>query len=93
MFTLLCALIAPIVIFAVSIPFTGRLSAKLRMAYILGGTAILLVGTPLAVYFSLYGGDQGGVTAFYLYVAVLVTYGVFSLLILTGQWFSKLKKR
>lgn len=41
---------------------------------------------PIAIYFAAYTSDQGGITAFYFQIAVIVVYLLFLSILLAATW-------
>jgi len=47
---------------------------------------LLMLLAPIAIYFAAYTGDQGGITAFYFQIAVIVVYLLFLNIFLAATW-------
>ncbi|WP_417616079.1 hypothetical protein [Oceanisphaera sp.] len=78
----LLLLLAPVVFFLFSLPVSGRLRPSLRLIYRLLGGMLVFIGSAASLYFAAYSGDQGGITAFYLQIAVIMAYALLSLLVI-----------
>jgi hypothetical protein len=76
-------LLAPIVIFLMSLPFSSRLQPRLSLLYRIVGAIIVFAGSSTSLYFAFYSGDQGGIAAFYFQIVVLLVYVMFSIVLLT----------
>lgn len=86
-------LILPIVVYIVSVPFTGRLNKRLRYIYIIGGGVIVFVGSSISIYFAMYTGDQGGIGAYIFQLFVISAFVLFTFCLVTLHWFSKKRKK
>ncbi|WP_107852696.1 hypothetical protein [Oceanimonas marisflavi] len=75
-------LFAPVLIFLLSLPASGRLRPCLRLIYRLVGGILVVGGNGASIYFAAYSGDQGGITAFYLQITVIISYALLSVLLL-----------
>lgn len=47
---------------------------------------LLMLLAPIAIYFAAYTSDQGGITAFYFQIAVIVVYLLFLSILLAATW-------
>lgn len=60
---------------------SSRLKPQLRWLYRIVGGTIVIVGSNFSLYLAAYTGDQGGIGAFFLQMAVIVAYVLFSVLL------------
>jgi hypothetical protein len=81
-------LIAPVVIFLVTLPAAKRLRPPLRWLYRLAGGGVVLGGSAFSFYLSAYTGDQGGIGAYFFQIAVIGVYLLFSVFIATFHLFA-----
>ncbi|RKZ98545.1 MAG: hypothetical protein DRQ43_01315 [Gammaproteobacteria bacterium] len=51
------------------------------------GGVIVFGGSAISFYFAAYSGDQGGITAFYFQIVVILVYIFVSVALLTVNWF------
>jgi uncharacterized membrane protein len=89
MLTGLSLLLAPGVVFIISLPFSGRLRPGLRTLYRVLGGIIVFPGSGFSYYLASYTGDQGGIAAYFFQMTVISVYVVFSFLLITFNWFLK----
>jgi len=82
----LLMLLAPCAVFVFSVPFSRRLRPRLRKTYQIVGGLLVFLGSGTSFYLASYSGDQGGIAAFFLQMAVIVTYGVFSISLVILNW-------
>ena len=84
----LLMLIAPSVIFLITLPASRRLKPLLRWLYRIVGGVIVIAGSIFSLYLAAYTGDQGGIGAFFFQIAVIVVYVLFSVLLVAIHWFA-----
>ncbi len=82
----LLMLLAPGLVFLVTLPWSGRLRPRLRWLYRILGGAVVFGGSALSYYFAAYTGDQGGIAAYFFQMAVIATYALLSLLLVALDW-------
>jgi hypothetical protein len=85
----LMLLLAPAVAYLASLPFTRRLSPLLRRTYRLLGAVIALGGPAVTVYLTMYGGDQGGIAAYFFQLGVIAAFILLSAQTVAIYWISK----
>jgi hypothetical protein len=79
-------LLAPCLVFVLSLRFSNRLRPTLRKVYRIGGGLIVFLGSGISLYLAMYTGDQGGIGAFFFQVAVILTYAALSILLVIVNW-------
>jgi hypothetical protein len=79
-------LLAPTVVFVVTLPFSGRLKPGLCKIYRILGGIIVIVGSGVSLYLAAYTGDQGGIGAFFFQLAVILLYLTLSMLLIIANW-------
>lgn len=67
-------LLAPIIVFMITIPFSRWLKPRLRRLYLVIGGITVFFGSGISLYFAAYTGDQGGIAAYLFQMAVIVIY-------------------
>lgn len=72
-------LLAPIIVFMITIPFSRWLKPRLRRLYLVFGGISVFCGSGISLYFAAYTGDQGGIAAYLFQMAVIVIYVSFML--------------
>jgi len=83
----LLLLLAPIAVYLLTLPLTKWLKPGLRKLYWVVGAVVVFFGSGAALYLAMYGGDQGGISAYFTYVAVIVVYLLLScVLIFVNVW-------
>lgn len=82
----LLMLLAPGVVFLVTLPYSGRLIPTLRAVYRYVGAIVVFLGSGVSLYFAFYAGDQGGIAAYFFQIAVILVYVAFSILIVILNW-------
>ena len=80
-------LLAPVVLFLATLPFTRKLKPELCMFYRIAGGIIVIAGSAFSFYLAAYSGDQGGIGAFYFQLTVITVYVLFSVLLVILNWF------
>jgi hypothetical protein len=83
----LLMILAPGVVFVLTLPLSNRLLPSLRTIYRFVGGIVVFLGSGISIYFASYGGDQGGIAAFFFQIAVIVVYAAFSIALVTLNWF------
>jgi len=78
----LLMLFGPLLVYLVSLPFTGRLGRRLRTVYRLIGGLWVVGGSGVSCYFAAYSGDQGGIAAFFMQLTVITVYLVLCVIVL-----------
>lgn len=73
MLTVSLILLAPVVLYLLSLPLSVRLPAVLRTVYRLAGAGLVFPAAAAAVYFAGYSGEQGGVPAYFVQLAALIS--------------------
>ena len=86
-------LIIPIAVFVLSIPLSKRLTSTLRKFYLVVGGIVVFIGSGIAVYFAAYTGDQGGIAAYFVQVAVIFVYVLLLVTVLALNLISKIRKK
>lgn len=79
--------LAPILVYLVSLPFSRRLRPVLRRTYRIGGGLVVFLGGGMSLYLASYTGDQGGIAAFFFQSAVILVYVAFSVSVAVLNWF------
>ena len=82
----LSMLLVPAAVYVLTFPLSGRLMRGLRIAYRIVGGVVVCVGSGIAFYLAWYGGEQGGIAAYFFQKAVILVYAAFSLLIVILNW-------
>lgn len=85
-------LLAPIIVFLVSLPFSRWFMPRLRIIYRIAGGMVVFLGSGVSLYFALYGGDQGGIAAYFFQMGVIVFYTGFSIIWVGLNWLLRLKR-
>jgi len=83
----LLMLLVPIVIYMATLAIVHRLRPGLCQLYRIMGGVIVFGGSAISFYFAAYSGDQGGITAFYFQIVVILVYIFVSVALLTVNWF------
>jgi len=91
MITGILMLLAPVAVFLGSLPLSSKLRSGFCLAYRTGGGLIVFAGSATSYYFANYGGDQGGIAAFFFQSAVISAYLLFSAVLITANWLMKNK--
>jgi len=78
----LMLLLLPALVFVVSLPFSNRLQATLCNVYRIVGGLIVFLGSGFSLYLAFYGGDQGGIAAYFFQIAVILLYVAFSVFLI-----------
>lgn len=89
----LLMILAPVVIFIFTLPFSGRLIPRLRNAYRIVGGIVVFLGGGISFYLAWYTGDQGGIAAFFFQTAVIFVYVVFAISLVILNWFLNVKNK
>lgn len=79
-------LIMPTVIYLATYRLSRRLKPRLCQLYRIAGAIIVLAGSATSIYCAAYTGDQGGIAAFYLQIAVILAYVLFSVVLVSANW-------
>lgn len=79
-------LLAPIALFVAAVPASRILKQGLRKFYLILGGILVFVGTAISFYLAGYGGDQGGIAAYFFQMSVILGYALFSMLVLAANW-------
>lgn len=87
----LLMILAPSVVFILTLPFSRRLKPSLRAVYRFVGGIVVFLGSGISFYFASYTGDQGGIAAFFFQIAVISIYAVLSILLVILNWFLSTK--
>jgi hypothetical protein len=74
----LLMLLAPSVLFLVTLPLSARLRPWLRKTYRSAGGIVVFLGSGFSFYLAAYTGDQGGIAAYFFQIAVISVYLVLS---------------
>jgi len=82
----LLLLLGPIAAFTLSLPFLTWLKPGLRKLYRITGGVMVFCGSGTALYFAMYGGDQGGIAAYFVQVAVIAVYAALCLFVALANW-------
>ncbi|PLX99011.1 MAG: hypothetical protein C0623_10560 [Desulfuromonas sp.] len=82
----LLMLLGPAVIFIITLPFSGWLRSGLRKTYLIVGGTVVFLGSGTSYYFAAYAGDQGGIAAYFLQMAVIATYLLLSVGLAGWNW-------
>ena len=93
MFIGLLMLLVPPVIYFATYPVSKRFTPLLRSLYRIVGGIIVLGGSATSYYFAAYTGDQGGIAAYFFQIAVILTYVIFSVILIILNWILCIKKR
>ena len=88
----LLMLLAPIIAFIISLPFSRRLKQSLRKLYRIFGGILVFLGSGVSLYLASYTGDQGGIAAYFFQMAVIVVYVAFSIAIATLNWLLQIQR-
>ncbi len=79
--------LAPILVYIVSLPFSRRLRPVLRRTYRIVGGFVVFLGGGMSLYLASYTGDQGGIAAFFFQSTVILVYVAFSITVAVLNWF------
>jgi hypothetical protein len=85
----LLMLLVPTAIYLTTFPLSRKLKPGFRQWYRVVGGIIVLAGSATSFYFAAYTGDQGGITAFYFQIVVILVYVSFSALLVTASWLTR----
>ena len=85
-------ILVPGIVYVLTYPLSGRLRPSLRMAYRTIGGLVVFVGGGFAFYLAWYTGEQGGIAAFFLQKAVILTYTTFSFAVVVVNWFLRARR-
>ena len=80
-------LLVPMALYVATFQIARRLRPGLCRLYRIIGGIIAFGGSLISVYFAPYTGDQGGIAAFYFQIVVIVVYVLFSVALLSANWF------
>ncbi len=75
----LLMLLLPVVVFILTLPFSGRFRPVLCKIYRIFGGIVVILGSSISLYLAAYTGDQGGIGALYFQILVIFLYVVFSM--------------
>ena len=81
-------LLIPMLVFVITIPLARNLRVGLKKVYLFLGGFIVFAGSGTSLYFAMFGGDQGGISAYFFQIAVLSAYVILSLVILVIAFFT-----
>ena len=81
-------LLIPVIVFVITIPLARKLRPRLKKVYLFLGGFIVFAGSGTSLYFAMFGGDQGGISAYFFQIAVLSAYVILSLVILAIAFFT-----
>ena len=70
----LVMLFGPIAVYLASLPFAKRMRCGLRLLYVVLCGLVVFAGSGTSVYFAYHGGDQGGIPAYFMQLAVIIGY-------------------
>jgi hypothetical protein len=87
MLTGLLMILAPIIVFILTLPYSGRLKPTLRVVYRFAGGIIVFLGSGISIYLASYTGDQGGIAAYFFQILVILVYAALSIVLVTLNWF------
>ena len=79
-------ILAPIAVFAVTLPLSRRLTPIVCKLYRIIGGLVVFLGSGISCYFAAYSGDQGGIAAFYFQMVVIAAYIVLSVILVIINW-------
>jgi hypothetical protein len=79
-------ILAPCVVFVLSLPVSKRLKPGLRKAYRILGGLVVFLGGAITFYLASYTGDQGGIAAFFFQIIVILVYAALSLTLVILNW-------
>ena len=79
-------LLVPIAIYMATFSIVRRLRPGLCNLYRIIGGVIVFGGSAISFNFAAYSGDQGGITAFYFQIVVILVYIFVSVALLTVNW-------
>ena len=83
----------PVIVYLMTLPFSGAIKSGLRNFYRIVGGVIVFIGSGTSYYFAFYAGEQGGITAFYLQLTVIVVYLIFLFVVFViNLWLKNRKK-
>lgn len=71
-------LLAPAAVFLITLPLSAKLRPGIRKVYRVLGAVIVFGGSAASIYFAFYGGDQGGIAAYFLQSGVIAGYVLLS---------------
>jgi len=78
----LLMLLGPLVVYLLTLPLTGHLERRLRRFYRYVAGFWVVAGSAASCYLAAYTGDQGGIAAFFMQLAVVVGYLVLGVSVL-----------
>ena len=85
----LLMLFVPIIFFTATLPFSRWLKPGFCLLYRIVGGVVVFAGSGTSVYLAAYTGDQGGIGAYFLQLAVISVYLVFSISLVILNWLSR----
>lgn len=85
----LLLLLLPIAVYFFTFPLSSRLRPKLRIFYRVGAGIIVIAGSSFSLYLAAYSGDQGGIAAYFMQLAVIAFYTLFSVTLIVLNYLAK----
>ncbi len=84
-------LFGPGVVYLATWTLSGRLRPGLRKTYRFLGAILVFPGSGISWYFAAYTGDQGGITAYFFQLAVILHYLLLSVTVVGAHYLGKLR--
>ncbi len=88
----LLLLLLPVTVYFLTLPLSRRLRPKLCILYRVGAGIIAIAGSGFSLYLAAYSGDQGGIAAYFLQLAVITLYALFSVTLMVLNYLLKSAK-
>ena len=82
----LLMIIAPCLVFVLTLPLSRFLRPKLRKVYRISGGLIVFLGGAFSFYLASYTGDQGGIAAYFFQKTVILIYTAMSFAVVIANW-------
>ena len=92
MLTGLLLILAPVAVFILTLPYSGRLRPGLRVVYRIAGGIVVFLGSGISIYLAAYTGDQGGIAAYFFQIFVILVYAALSIVLVMLNWFLSAKE-
>ena len=86
MITGILMLLAPILVFLITLPFSRLLRQPLHGFHRIFGALLVFAGSSVSLYLAAYTGDQGGIAAYFFQLAVIVVFLAFLLVMAALNW-------
>ena len=88
----LLVLVTPTVVYLFTFSLSVNLVQPLCWIYRIFGGVIAIIGSLVSLYFAAYSGDQGGITAFYFQIVVILVYILFLFIVIIANVLARKSK-